>query len=82
MSKGDLVPRYRQVADSTWPLPGDDPEGAGLEYQLRYYPQTLTRGDQLHLASIVAAYRELLTCTEARRRQVVRELKPAVRKYG
>lgn len=63
---------YRTVDGTTWPvnLTGDD-EHYGLENQLRYSPEQLTRTDQLVLASVVAAYVHLTdpnrTQEEARR---------------
>lgn len=70
-----MANRYRKLPDETvWPTPGDDPDG-GLEWRLRYAPESLTRQDQLVLASIVAAYRELLTCPMRRRNDVVRGLR-------
>jgi len=72
-------PRWKQLGDgSVWPRPGDMPDGDGLEWALRYAPERLTRGDQLHLASIVAAYRELLSCTDQRRREVIRGMRPTL----
>jgi hypothetical protein len=71
--------RYRQVGESVWPTPGDtayEDDTPGLEWKLRYAPESLTREDQLVLASIVAAYRELLTCPDHRRAEVVRLLRP------
>lgn len=78
------IPRYRQVGDSTWPTPGDatNDSDCGLEWILRYSPERLTRGDQLHLASIVAAYRDLLTCTSRRRAEVVRSLRASLQHSG
>jgi len=72
------APRFRQLPDgSVWPRTGDseDPGEVGLEWRVRYAPESITRGDQLHLASIVSAYRELLRCTEKRRRVVVRGMR-------
>lgn len=74
------APRFKQLGDgSVWPRTGDpepgDDDSDSLEWVLRYAPEGLTRGDQLHLASIVAAYRELLLCTERRRREVVRGMR-------
>lgn len=67
-----MTVRYRKLADGTiWPTPGDDPDG-GLEWRLRYAPNSLTRPDQLVLASIVSAYRQLLCCPTRRRTEVVR----------
>jgi hypothetical protein len=77
-------PRFRKVGDSTWPTPGDGEadDEVSLEWVLRYAPERLTRGDQLHLASIVAAYRELLTCTSRRRAEVVRSLRASLQHSG
>jgi hypothetical protein len=58
-----------------WPMPVDDPEHT-LEWSLRY--STPTRTELLRAASIVAAYRELIECTEAKRRSVVRKIRRAV----
>jgi len=72
------LPRWKQLGDgSVWPRTGDVPndDDVSLEWILRYAPERLTRGDQLHLASIVAAYRELLGCTERRRKEVVRAMR-------
>ena len=79
------APRFRQLPDgSVWPRTGDpaDPDEVGLEWRLRHAPESITRGDQLHLASIVSAYRELLRCTEKRRREVVRGMKATVNGDG
>jgi len=71
-----MTARYRTLADgSVWPTPGDDPDG-GLEWRLRYAPESITRTDLLVLASIVSAYREVLTCPSRRRNDVVRMLRP------
>lgn len=74
------LPRWKQLGDgSVWPRTGDpapnDEDSNSLEWVLRYAPERLTRGDQLHLASIVAAYRELLSCTDRRRREVIRAMR-------
>jgi hypothetical protein len=71
-------PRWKQLGDgSVWPRTGDMANGDSLEWVLRYAPERITRGDQLHLASIVSAYRELLTCTDRRRREVIRGMRPS-----
>lgn len=70
----DLTParRYEVVENTCWPVnltSTDDQDG--LEWKLRYAPDALTRGDQLVLASVVAAYAYLTdpnrTQEEARR---------------
>jgi hypothetical protein len=68
--------RFLTLSDETvWPTPGDIPDGDGLERRLRFRPESITRSDQLVMASIISAYRELIRCPETRRRFVVRELR-------
>ena len=43
--------RYVTVADTTWPVDVGD-----LEWALRYDPDSLTREDQLVIASVVHSY--------------------------
>ena len=59
----------------SWPLPGDDTH-QDLEWVMRYAQPS--RSDMLRAASIIAAYRELVTCTERKRRYVVRQIRSAV----
>lgn len=62
---------------ATWPTPMDDPDNS-LEWRLRYaLPEQLVK-DRYLAASIVSAYRELITMPEKRRRIVVRELRRAI----
>lgn len=49
---------YGHDGETTWPVIEPDPEG-GLEWRLRYAPDSIDRRDQLLLASIVAAYSAL-----------------------
>lgn len=55
----------------TWPVPGARLSDA--EHRLRH--REATREDVLLAASVVAAYRQLVTDTEAKRRVVVRKVR-------
>lgn len=69
-----MAKAYLRIQDMTWP----SPEHAGdLEYKLRYSSEYITRGDQLVAASILAAYRELVSMTAERRRRIVRLIREA-----
>jgi hypothetical protein len=72
--------RYRKLGDgSVWPTPGDvpdDDESCSLEWRLRYAQDSITSSDKFVLASIVAAYRALLTCPSRRRNEVIRMMRP------
>lgn len=65
-----LKTRFKVFGGMTWPLPDDD-----LEWRLRYAPDSLTRQDEMYLASLNSAYRELFTCNREKRERIVRELK-------
>jgi hypothetical protein len=54
-----------------WPMPCD------LEWTLRYGVPSMS--ERYRAASIVAAYTELIECTEAKRRKVIRVLRKALR---
>lgn len=58
----------------SWPRPGDDTD-PDLEWVMRYAQPS--RSDMLRAASIIAAYRELLTCTDRKRRYVIRQIRKA-----
>ena len=55
---GEVRVRYGSVDDTTWPVNVGD-----LGWKLRYAPDTLTREDQLVLASVVASYCYLIDPT-------------------
>ena len=60
-----------------WPLPD-----SALEQRLRYPGQDgaiLNRRTAVHAASVVAAYRELITMPERRRRSIIRNLREAMK---
>jgi len=69
--------KYVAFDDMTWPTPMDHPDG-GLEWRLRYAsPEQLVK-DRYLAASIVEAYRELITCPIKKRNAVIRVLRRAV----
>lgn len=66
--------RYVSFGEMTWPRPDTD-----LGWRLRYTPESLTRSDQLVLASIVDAYQELVTGkTVARRNACIAGIRKAM----
>ncbi len=60
---------YIHFDGMAWPLPCD------TSYRLRY---SNSRQSQLHAASIVEAYHELIRCPERKRRAVIRKLREAL----
>lgn len=61
---------------TTWPRPGGE-----LEWRLRYAPDSITREDILHAASVCHAYEHLtLVCTSRRRAAVVRRIRATLRR--
>lgn len=72
--------KFHNFDGMCWPLPGDEPDGDGLEWRLRYInPEHLAK-DRMHAASIVSAYRELIMCPVKKRNAVLRELRIALRR--
>lgn len=70
---------YVSFDTMTWPLPMDNPDG-GLEWRLRYAnPEQLVK-DRYLAASVVSAYRELLTCPVKQRNKVIAILRRALGK--
>lgn len=66
--------------ETTWPA--IDQSLSELEWRLRYGdaqldPQSQAAKDRMAAASVLAAYRELVTMTEANRRPVIRALRRA-----
>lgn len=51
--------QYTKVDDMVFPNPHSE-KMSDLEWRLRYAPDSIGRGDQLYLASIVEAYREIV----------------------
>lgn len=69
--------KYVRIGEMVWPTPMDEPDNS-LEWRLRYgLPEQLVK-DRMLAASIVSAYRELITCPRAKRDQVIRALRRAV----
>ena len=75
-----MAKKFHTFDGMCWPLPGDEPDGDGLEWRLRYASGRLSDRDRLHAASIVNAYRELIRTTVMQRNRVLRELRTAVGK--
>jgi len=73
MSVLDCIGAYRRFDGMTWPDAMGD-EIYELGWRLRYGGGELSREDQLLAASVVSAYRELVLCPAAKRRDVVRAL--------
>lgn len=69
--------RFLRLPDgSVWPRPSlSSDDEVGLEWKLRYAPDSLTREDQLLLASIVSGYGHLIAeATKPRRDEVCRQV--------
>lgn len=66
---------FRNFNGMCWPVPGKRLEE--LEDALRYKPKTawLDMKDRLLAASVIAAYRDLIWSTNARRNEISRELR-------
>jgi hypothetical protein len=69
---------YRHFDGMSWPYPGD--ELNDLEDLLRYGPDDLsdtsvTREQELLIASVLAAYRDLVWSTISKRNRVIKELR-------
>lgn len=58
----------------TWPDPTDPRE---LDWRLRYAPDSITRGDQMALASIVSAYAYLISLDARTRQKRVMQIRSA-----
>lgn len=65
---------YLHFDNMTWPNPDDPTE---LEWRCRYNPRLLTQTDFYVLASIIAAYRQLIDETAVRRSQKIAGLRAA-----
>jgi len=71
---------FSTLEDRTvWPVPGE--EMSELEHKLRHSGNIRT-SDLLAAASIISAYRQLLTTTGDRRAEVVRMIKRAGSSHG
>ena len=64
--------RYKTLPNgSVWPCPLAVTD---IGWRLRYAPHSITRGDQLVLAEVVVAYREIIESTQVRRNRVCKSL--------
>ena len=66
---------FRNFNGMCWPVPGERLKK--LEDALRYEPKTasLDMKDRLLAASVIAAYRDLIWSTNAKRNEISRELR-------
>lgn len=62
--------QYTKVDDMVFPNPHSE-KMSDLEWRLRYAPDSIGRGDQLYLASIVDSYREIVIRKTAKDRNHV-----------
>lgn len=60
----------------TWPNPTDPTE---LEWRLRYSPESITRGDQLAIASVLSAYGYLIGLDARTRQRRVMQIRRAIK---
>lgn len=65
---------YAHFDDMTWPAPGE--ELSEVEWHLRY--GGVTRSDLVVAASVIAAYRELISAPRRKRERVIRGIRAAV----
>lgn len=63
----------------TWPR-ADNATG-NLEWRLRHAPESITPANYCSLASIIAAYRELVRCPRTKREAVVRVLREVAERF-
>jgi hypothetical protein len=71
------VNKFVKIGDAVWPTPMDEAE-TSLEWRLRYGRPEDLMNDRMCAASIVSAYRELITCPRIKRDNVIRALRRAV----
>lgn len=64
---------YTGIDDMTWPNIGE--RSGELEWMARY--ANPDREELVGMASIISAYRELLTCSAKKREMIVKELRKA-----
>jgi hypothetical protein len=62
----------------TWPTPMDLPDDS-LEWRLRYANDNQLVKDRFCAASIVSAYRQLITLPRKAREEVIRELRAGIK---
>lgn len=59
-----------------WSLPNK-----GLEWKLRYNPESLTKGEYLSIASILSAYGQIIFDPKDKRQSVVGAIRKELRRY-
>ena len=64
---------HHHFSGMCWPCPGEGLHD--LEWQLRNAPKDAIFSGRWTAASVLAAYRELITCEPSKRERVVRELR-------
>ena len=74
-----MAKRQKLSDGSVWPLPDHDNEEGSTAWKLRYQ-RPVDQATVFHGAEIAEAYTYLLTCSVARRNQVIRELRAALRR--
>lgn len=70
MADDDPKRRFQIFDGMTWPTP--DPN---LDWRLRFAPDSVTRQDQLYLASVLSAYDCFIKTGRAQREKVCRKLR-------
>lgn len=63
---------------TVWPTPMDHPDG-GLEWRLRYAADEHLAKDRYTAASIVSAYRQLISLPQKERNAVIRDIRAAIK---
>jgi len=66
---------YLKIKDMTWPMPGHRMDE--IEWLLRYGQPT--HMDQMGAASIIAAYRQMVSDTQAKRNMVISALRKGIK---
>lgn len=62
--------QYAKVEDMSFPNP-HSAKMSDLDWRLRHAPESISRGDQVYMASIISAYREIVLFKTAKDRQHV-----------
>ncbi len=73
-------PHYAAFDGMSWPIPSVRIED--IAYKMTHNPKELTRGDMLLAASVLDAYRELVNCSDKKRRSVIQGIRRHVTRSG
>ena len=68
--------QYTIFDEMSWPFPQCEQDG--LQWRLRYAPETITRSDKLTIASIMCAYSALIFKTQKDRNYICNKIKQAM----